>query len=177
MRYDIGFVVDPPLARALAADTDSSQDRSDVSSAESITESIAESITVALTEALTEAMARLDIASSTGIGVLLSDDETLHRLNRDHRGVDRTTDVLSFRSADESDGFVRPPDEGDPYLGDLAISVPQAAHGAAQAGHALIDELRLLAVHGLLHLIGHDDATEEGAKEMERIERELGVRT
>ena len=169
MRYDIGFVIDPPLHRTVAADTESSQDPSDVNSSESITESI--------TEALTEAMVRLDIASSTGIGVLLSDDETLHRLNRDHRGVDRTTDVLSFRSAGESDGFVRPPDETDPYLGDLAISVPQAALGAAQAGHALIDELRLLAVHGLLHLIGHDDATEEGANEMERIERELGVRS
>lgn len=128
--------------------------------------------------AISDAMTRLGVEEGAGVGVMLTDDETLRRLNRDHRGRDATTDVLSFPSDVESDESEWIPEDvtSAGYLGDIAISVPEAARGADDAGHSLIDEVRLLAVHGLLHLLGHDDATDDGADEMERLERELGVR-
>ncbi len=129
-----------------------------------------------ITDALDDAMARLGVPPGTDIGVMLSGEDALHRLNREHRGRDMTTDVLSFRSEDDPDDSVWLPEDSAGYLGDIAIAVPVAAEGAAEAGHSLIDEVRLLAVHGLLHLLGHDDATAEGAETMERLERELGVR-
>ncbi|MFK7806134.1 MAG: rRNA maturation RNase YbeY [Anaerolineae bacterium] len=86
--------------------------------------------------------------------VMVTDDEELQRLNRDYRQEDKPTDVLSFE-----DGTVWP--DGNRYLGDIAISLPTAARQAAQAGHALTDEVALLTVHGVLHLLGHDHAESE----------------
>jgi probable rRNA maturation factor len=93
------------------------------------------------------------------LAVVVSDDETLHELNRHHRGVDAPTDVLAF--PDETRGpFVSAP--GFPrYLGDVIISAPRAQAQAAEAGHDVQAELQLLVVHGVLHLLGHDDTTEE----------------
>jgi len=121
--------------------------------------------------ALESAMDRLGVPPETEIALVLTDDAELHALNRAYRGQDQPTDVLSF-PADAAD---LPPGE-PPFLGDILISVPRAAEGAARAGHALTDELRLLAVHGLLHLLGHEDETEAGAEAMRRLEAELGVR-
>jgi probable rRNA maturation factor len=86
-------------------------------------------------------------------------DELLHELNLSFRGIDAPTDVLSFPSAD--DEF--PAAEGDAYLGDVAISVPAAERNAALTGTPFERELRQLAVHGVLHLLGygHDDDTSE----------------
>ena len=91
--------------------------------------------------------------------VLLTDDQQLRVLNRDYRGFDETTDVLSF-----TDGTELP--EMGLYLGDIAISVPQAQRQADQQGHPLLDELRLLTVHGVLHLLGHDHAEPEEKERM-----------
>ena len=121
--------------------------------------------------ALEAAMARLDVAPEAEVSLVLTGDATLQDLNRAHRHVDEPTDVLSF-AADPADWTPGEP----PYLGDILISVPQAAAGGRATGHPLADELRLLAVHGLLHLLGHDDETDAGAAEMERLEVELGVR-
>ena len=93
------------------------------------------------------------VAPPADLTVLLTDDDTLQNLNRTYRGIDKTTDVLSF-----TDG--EPPFAGAPvYLGDIAISVPQAARQAAAGGHSVAAELQLLTVHGVLHLLGHDHAT------------------
>ncbi len=91
--------------------------------------------------------------------VLLTNDQQLRALNRDYRGFDETTDVLSF-----TDGTELP--EMGLYLGDIAISVPQAQRQADQQGHPLLDELRLLTVHGVLHLLGHDHAEPEEKERM-----------
>lgn len=131
----------------------------------------------AIAEVLADAMERLGVAPGAGVGVMLTGAETLRRLNREHRGRDATTDVLSFRADLEPGGSVWSPEEEPPYLGDIAIAVPVAAAAATAAGHPLRAELRLLAVHGLLHLLGHDDADDAGAEAMERLERELGVRS
>lgn len=87
--------------------------------------------------------------------VVLTDDVQVHELNRQFRAVDAPTDVLSF-PAGETD-----PDSGNLYLGDVVISIERAETQARAEGHSLEDELRLLVVHGVLHLLGHDHADEE----------------
>ncbi len=83
--------------------------------------------------------------------VRVTDAATVHALNRRYRGHDKPTDVLAF-PADEVD-----PDTGTRYLGDVVIAYPVAQAQAARAGHAVADEVCLLTVHGVLHLLGYDD--------------------
>jgi len=113
------------------------------------------------------------------VSVLLTSDEEVHVLNLQYRGYDKPTDVLSFAQRDSVADAPPPPSlprEPDP-LGDVIISVETAARQAAQHGVALEKELALLTVHGILHLLGYTDDTEEGAEEMRVREREiLGVR-
>jgi probable rRNA maturation factor len=86
--------------------------------------------------------------------IVVTGDGRVRELNRKYRGVDTPTDVLSFGSAEEA-GFVTPP--GVPrYLGDVVISFNRAGEQAARARHRAEAELQLLAVHGVLHLLGHD---------------------
>lgn len=98
------------------------------------------------------------------MAVVITDDEAIRALNRDFRGMDVPTDVLAF--GEEAPGpFVMAP--GEPmYLGDVVISLEQAEAQAQEQGHSLKDELRLLLVHGILHLLGYDHATEEDKNEM-----------
>jgi len=84
----------------------------------------------------------------------LTGNATLRRLNRQFLGHDEPTDVLSFPAQDPAHKSPGP----DTYLGDIAISYPKARAQAKAAGHSLEAELRLLAVHGVLHLLGHDHA-------------------
>lgn len=130
-------------------------------------------LAAAATGALADAMDRLGVAADVQVSLVLSDDAHLHELNRAYRGYDKPTDVLSFRA--EADGWPGEADDG-PMLGDIVISVAYAARSAAARGAPVEDELRLLAVHGLLHLLGHDDADDAGAEAMRREEVRLGVR-
>lgn len=95
------------------------------------------------------------------VDVLLTDDASLRRLNRNFRGKDKATDVLSFPAVKNPGG----------HAGDLAISLDTAARQAAAFGHSLRDEVRILMLHGLLHLSGMDHETDAG--EMAAREREL----
>ena len=97
------------------------------------------------------------VSPDADLSVVLADDARLHELNRDYLGIDAPTDVLSF-PASETDGSEIDPETGNRYIGDIIISVPYAAKGAAKAGHPLESELQLLVVHGVLHLLGHDHA-------------------
>ena len=116
-------------------------------------------------------LVRLAADSAGDLALVLADDAELQRLNLTFRGVDAPTDVLSFAAAP------LPAHTPEPAcLGDIVISVPFAARSAEAAGRELEREVQLLAVHGLLHLLGHDDATEEAAAEMHRLEIDLGVR-
>ena len=143
----------------------------------------AEAVDAELIErAVAAALAAEGVAGPIELSVLVSDDAELHRLNRDYRGVDAPTDVLSF--ADEEDegaphAFVRPP-EAPRYLGDLAISYERVAAQAAEYGHSRERELAYLAVHGILHLLGYDhergpaDAAAMRARE-EAIMQQIGL--
>jgi probable rRNA maturation factor len=92
------------------------------------------------------------------LSILICNDEVIHRLNRDYRGVDRPTDVLAFPMA-EGEGAEISPD----LLGDVVISLPTAAKQARAAGKTISSEVTMLLAHGLLHLLGYDhrDAAEE----------------
>lgn len=101
-------------------------------------------------------------------------DAAMRRLNREHRGKDRTTDVLSFPLYDP---FAVPkrPAAGDPelMLGDIIISVDVAARQAAAYEATLDAEIERLLVHGVLHLLGHDHEEAAERSRMQREERRL----
>jgi probable rRNA maturation factor len=114
------------------------------------------------------------------VSLLLTDDETIHQLNLEYRGQDKPTDVLSFALRDQlpnSPPSPNHPEAGQPEeLGDVVISVETASRQATANGMSLEQEVSLLTVHGILHLLGYDDMTDEGAEEMQQKERALGVR-
>ena len=84
------------------------------------------------------------------LAIVLADRERMRDLNREYAGQDSPTDVLSF-----ADGSLDP-HSGQIYLGDVVICLPVALEQAVSAGHSPESELALLAVHGVLHLLGHD---------------------
>ena len=94
--------------------------------------------------------------------IIFVEDEEIHALNRDYRGVDRITDVISFAFEDTGEilyNEIR-------MLGDIYICIPQMKRQAESYGHSEKRELSFLAVHGLLHLLGYDHMNEEDEKEM-----------
>jgi len=95
------------------------------------------------------------VSGAVAMTLVVTGDGAVRRLNRAYRGVDATTDVLSF--GDQEDDFVLPPDTPR-YLGDVILSFPRAAAQAREARHPVHAELALLTVHGVLHLLGHDHA-------------------
>lgn len=106
-------------------------------------------------------------AGPADLTIVIGDDSQLHALNRQFLGVDAPTDVLSF-PADDTD-----PDSGERYIGDILISYPRAATQAASAGHTVQEELQLLVVHGVLHLLGFDHATSEEKNRMWEIQTQI----
>jgi probable rRNA maturation factor len=107
-------------------------------------------------------------ASARGVvSVALVSDAVIRRLNRVHRGQDKATDVLSFPVSSQAPG-------SRPFLGDLAIATGVARRQARDYGHSFATELRVLALHGLLHLLGYDHETDHGR--MAHAEARLGRR-
>jgi probable rRNA maturation factor len=94
------------------------------------------------------------------VALVLAGDRLVHRLNRQYRGKDQPTDVLSF-----------PGDGAERSLGDIVISLDTAARNGRALGRTLPQELDVLALHGFLHVLGHDHETDDGT--MDRIERRL----
>jgi len=114
------------------------------------------------------------------LSIVLCDDAFIHPLNRDHRGKDKPTDVLSFASHEgdaDAPGVADPPPELAgilaAQLGDIVIAYPYAARQALRFGNSVTAELRLLAVHGTLHLLGYDHQTPEEEAEMWAIQEEI----
>lgn len=95
------------------------------------------------------------------VSILLTDDREIRNLNRDYRGTDRSTDVLSFSMREGEGGRFA----GD-VLGDIVLSIPTAARQARFAGRPLLDEATMLLAHGLLHLLGWDHATPSDDRRM-----------
>ena len=121
------------------------------------------------------------------VSLVIADDEVVRALNAEYRGLDKTTDVLSFAydnegeyygkgdapsdwSADED--FVLPPGESA-GLGEVIVSYPQAVRQAREAGHSVELELAHLITHGILHLMGHDHMDDDDEREMNARERRV----
>jgi probable rRNA maturation factor len=118
-------------------------------------------------EALVARAARMALDGRTAcISVLLADDAAIRRLNRDFRGIDKPTNVLSFPST------VLPGDVA-PALGDIALAFETCAREADEEGKTLESHLQHLVVHGVLHLLGFDHETDAEAEAMEA--REIAI--
>lgn len=109
-------------------------------------------------------------AATRGFSIAFISDRRMTGLNEVFRGKKTTTDVLSFPF--EAEEFELPPDGGKPSLGDIVISVEQAARQALDAGLPLETEIKQLILHGLLHLSGMDHESDDG----EMNTRELALR-
>ena len=113
------------------------------------------------------------------VSVRVTDDSAIHRLNREYRGVDRPTDVLSFSFVEGGPPSGLPADEPLP-LGEIVLSYPYAERQAVELGHPTGTELAWLAAHGTLQLLGYTHETDERAERMEALEQRvlkaLGIR-
>lgn len=101
--------------------------------------------------------------------IILVDEEEIHNLNRDYRGVDRKTDVITF-ALEDGDGFKNPEIR---MLGDIYLCIPVAYEQAEIYGHSKMREVCFLATHGILHLLGYDHMVEEDEKIMFALQEEL----
>lgn len=123
-----------------------------------------------------QAVARLnDLEDEAEVDVTIVDDEEIHELNREYRGMDKATDVLSFALDEESEDSDEPMllDAPEEHLyGDIIISAETALCQAEEYGHGLERELTYLAVHGMFHLLGYDHMTEEEKAVMRAKEEE-----
>lgn len=97
------------------------------------------------------------------------DDEKMHEMNNIFRGIDRTTDVLSFALNDNENSFA----EQLNVLGDIFVSIPKMKEQAIEYGHSEKRELSFLIIHGLLHLLGYDHMEPEDEKIMFGLQKEI----
>jgi len=102
-----------------------------------------------------------DFLTQKDIELILTDDEEIRKLNKEFRGVDKATDVLSFPLEDTPGSM----------LGIIVISLDKVLEAAQKYGHTPLEELALLFIHGLLHLLGYDHETDKG--EMREKEKEI----
>lgn len=126
-----------------------------------------------------QAVARLnDLAAEAEVDVTIVDDAEIHELNREYRGMDKPTDVLSFALDEDSEDSDEPELFGAPeehLYGDIIISAETALRQAEEYGHGLERELTYLAVHGMFHLLGYDHMT-EAEKAVMRTKEEEALR-
>lgn len=107
----------------------------------------------------------------TEVSILLTDDQNIRILNKQYRDIDESTDVLSFSQHEGAEDF--PCAEEENLLGDIVISVETARRQAEQRDVGLDEELEMLLVHGLLHLLGYDHAQPQEAEAMFARQAEL----
>jgi probable rRNA maturation factor len=115
-------------------------------------------------EAVVAAAAR--VPAEGDVSILLADDAAVQVLNRDWRGIDKPTNVLSFPAAKQPAGM-------PPILGDIAIAYETLAREADAEGKPVLHHLAHLVVHGYLHLMAYDHQTDSEADAMEALERDI----
>ena len=130
-------------------------------------------------KAVASALNEENVTEKCTVCVLFTDDEGIRKINSEQRGLDKSTDVLSFPMNDFQEGK---PDfaaaerweDGSVFLGDMVISLPHASAQGEEYGHGFIREVSYLAVHSTLHLLGYDH-TDEGARKKLMRKREKAV--
>jgi probable rRNA maturation factor len=120
-----------------------------------------------LEEAANQALFQARASGDSELTIAIASDELLHDLNQKYLGIDSPTDVLSF-NADFTD-----PDSEANYLGDIVISIPRAITQAQASDHPVKDELQLLVVHGVLHLVGYDHAENDDRYSMQEMQNAI----
>ena len=178
--------------RAWMSDSPQSLQKIDISVAEQYRQELSDDwLRMVMEAALVEALPQ---SEPTQVGLMIADDETVQGLNRQFRGLDEVTDVLSFsashsghwegepQESEQSDetlveseepeelAFVLPPGEPSP-LGEVIISFPQTIRQAQERNGPVEQELALLIVHGVLHLVGYDHMEPEDEAQMQAKER------
>ena len=121
-------------------------------------------------------LARINPPGAVEFGVRLSDDEDIRALNRDYRGRDSATNVLSFALGDETgcnNQLSQQPQGVPKLLGDVVTAFETCAKEAEVQNKMLADHLRHMVVHGVLHLLGYDHQSDDDAQIMENLEREI----
>lgn len=104
------------------------------------------------------------IVTESELSVVLTDDASIRLINREHRGIDRPTNVLSFPQDDpEADAY-------GPLLGDIVVAHETVRREAEEEGIPFADHLAHMMIHGFLHLVGYDHMTDAEAEEMEGLE-------
>ncbi|MEJ1159652.1 rRNA maturation RNase YbeY [Prosthecomicrobium sp. N25] len=116
--------------------------------------------------AATVAAGAFEAPAGAEVSVVLTDDARIRVLNRDFRGFDKPTNVLSFPGSDEDEDL-------GPLLGDIVVARETAAREALDEGRPLAHHVSHLIVHGLLHLVGYDHEEEADAEAMERLETRI----
>lgn len=118
----------------------------------------------------------IERVKNASCSIIIVDNSYIHKLNKEYRGIDRVTDVISFALEDDKSMVI--PDEIR-LLGDIYISLDKAKEQAEEYGHSLERELCFLAVHGIYHLLGYDHEKEEEAevmfKKQEEVLMEYGI--
>lgn len=105
--------------------------------------------------------------SNYGLSIVFVGDKIIREINKKYRKIDKATDVLSFRDGG-NDSFPE-----DNFLGEIIIDYQQIKRQAKDKRNTIQEELVFILVHGLLHLIGHDDKTEQQANKMEKLGNEF----
>lgn len=103
--------------------------------------------------------------------VIIVDNEEIHRINKEYRGIDRPTDVISFALEDEKDMLLD--SDAGRILGDIYISLDKCKSQAIEYGHSFLRELAFLTIHGFLHLQGYDHMREEDEKVMFKLQDDI----
>lgn len=131
-----------------------------------------------------EALEQEKCPYEVSVSVLLTDNEGIHAMNQEFRGIDRPTDVLSFPNVDyespadfegiedDAEDYFDP-ESGELCLGDIVISVDKVYEQAKEYGHAPLREFAFLIAHSMLHLLGYDHMEPEEAKVMEDKQEEI----
>jgi len=126
---------------------------------------------------ISTSLALEDVQQPYEINLLVTDNSTIHKLNKKYRRIDRPTDVLSFAYAEpysttENIEFIAPQEDVN-YLGEIVVSYPYIMEQAGKYAGSVEDELTLIIVHGVLHLLGYNHETAADAKKMRLRERSI----
>ena len=112
----------------------------------------------------------IERVKNASCSIIIVDNSYIHKLNKEYRGIDRVTDVISFALEDDNSMVI--PD-GTRLLGDIYISLDKAKEQAKEYGHSIERELCFLAVHGIYHLLGYDHEKKEEAEIMFKKQEEV----
>ncbi len=122
-------------------------------------------------------LAELQCPDSSELSLSLVDDQEMHKLNLYYRGIDRSTDVLSFALQEAEEPPIlhtqELPNSCPVMLGDVILSVDTIQRQAQEFGYSYEEELYFLLIHGILHLVGYDHHSDEETRQMKRAERRL----